>query len=332
MVRAALLVLVLALSACATTRTAPVQDRSVPVEPVVARTAAPKPASKPAKLRDWRPDSHTVQKGDTLYSIALEYGLDYRELAAWNDLADINLIRVGQSLRLVPTQNGGAAMDRKPAQAGTQSLPLRTEVVPQPKPISEAPLITQPKAVKLPYSDAVLAQLERGPVAPPAKPEPAAAAVKPDSALARPVAAVEKAQADAAPREANETEDVALEWIWPSNGRVIAEFSEARNSKGLDIAGKAGQPVYAAAPGKVVYSGAGLRGYGRLVIIKHNPIYLSAYAHNQQVLVKEGQIVTRGQKIAEMGDSDADQVKLHFQIRQMGKPVDPLKYLPEAQK
>ena len=123
-------------------------------------------------------------------------------------------------------------------------------------------------------------------------------------------------------------EDETLEWSLPAQGKLVAGFSESANNKGIDIAGKLGQPITASAPGKVVYSGSGLRGYGKLVIIKHNKTYLSAYAHNDQVLVKEGQSVTRGQKIAEMGNTDADQVKLHFEVRRFGKPVDPAKYLP----
>ena len=118
-----------------------------------------------------------------------------------------------------------------------------------------------------------------------------------------------------------------IAWIWPASGKTVGAFSEG-GSKGLDIAGKAGDPVIAAADGKVVYSGTGLRGYGKLVILKHNNSYLSAYAHNQAIAVKEGHAVTKGQKIAEMGNSDADQVKLHFEVRRQGKPVDPLKYLP----
>ena len=114
---------------------------------------------------------------------------------------------------------------------------------------------------------------------------------------------------------------------WPTRGNVLAGFDEVKN-KGIDISGKAGDPVLAAADGKVVYAGSGLRGYGNLVILKHNNIYLTAYAHNQSLLVKEDQAIKRGQKIAEMGNSDADQVKLHFEIRRQGKPVDPAKYLP----
>lgn len=131
------------------------------------------------------------------------------------------------------------------------------------------------------------------------------------------------AAAAAAPAAA----DGNLGFIWPSSGTVIAGFDDARN-KGLDIGGKAGDPVVAAADGRVIYSGAGLRGYGNLILIKHNNTYLTAYAHNQALLVKDDQVVKKGQKIAEMGSSDADRVKLHFEVRRQGKPVDPSRYLP----
>ena len=131
----------------------------------------------------------------------------------------------------------------------------------------------------------------------------------------------------AAGTPATPADSEGLAFIWPHNGAVTAGFDEAKN-KGLDLAGKAGDPVLAAADGKVVYAGAGLRGYGNLVIIKHNNTFLSAYAHNQALLVREDQAVKRGQTIAQMGNSDADQVKLHFEIRRLGKPVDPVKFLP----
>ncbi|MES2532567.1 MAG: peptidoglycan DD-metalloendopeptidase family protein [Pseudomonadota bacterium] len=131
--------------------------------------------------------------------------------------------------------------------------------------------------------------------------------------------------APAKPAASGGDEDVG--WIWPASGTLIAGFDEAKN-KGLDISGKAGDSVLAAADGRVVYAGAGLRGYGNLIILKHNNTYLTAYAHNQTLLVKEDQSVQRGQKIAEMGSSDADRVKLHFEIRRQGKPVDPSRYLP----
>lgn len=119
-----------------------------------------------------------------------------------------------------------------------------------------------------------------------------------------------------------------LTWIWPVSGPVLASFDGVRN-KGLDIGGTAGEPVLAAADGRVVYSGSGLRGYGNLIIIKHNNTYLTAYAHNRALMVKEDQAVKRGQKIAEMGNSDADRVKLHFEVRRQGKPVNPAQYLPK---
>ena len=152
---------------------------------------------------------------------------------------------------------------------------------------------------------------------PPAADKPAPQAAAAASAPAAPVSA-------AAPAVSPE-DDIA--WIWPTSGPVLAGFDEVKN-KGLDIGGAAGDPVLAAADGRVVYVGAGLRGYGNLIILKHNNTYLTAYAHNQTLLIKEDQTVRKGQKIAEMGSSDADRVKLHFEVRRQGKPVDPSKYLP----
>ncbi len=148
---------------------------------------------------------------------------------------------------------------------------------------------------------------------------PAKAASAPSSAPTPPPVAAAAAKSSGS--------DDDLGWVWPGKGHVIAGFDEVKN-KGLDIGGNAGDPVVAAAEGKVVYAGSGLRGYGNLIILKHNNTYLSAYAHNKSLLVKEDQTVKKGQKIAEMGDSDADRVKLHFEVRRQGKPVDPLKYLP----
>ena len=149
-----------------------------------------------------------------------------------------------------------------------------------------------------------------------------------DSSASQPAASASGAAVtSAAPGAAAAQVDEALVWMWPASGAVTAGFDEAK-SKGLSIAGKAGDPVVAAADGRVVYAGSGLRGYGNLVIIKHNSTYLTAYAHNQTLLVKEDQVVRRGQKIAEMGSTDAESVKLHFEIRRQGKPTDPAKLLP----
>ena len=145
----------------------------------------------------------------------------------------------------------------------------------------------------------------------------AASAARPASAPA--------ASTPAAPAASAGEDEIA--WIWPAQGTLVAGFDEAKN-KGFDIAGKAGDAVIAAADGRVVYAGAGLRGYGNLIILKHNNTFLTAYAHNQALMIKEDQTVKKGQKIAEMGNSDADRVKLHFEIRRQGKPVDPAKYLP----
>ncbi len=158
----------------------------------------------------------------------------------------------------------------------------------------------------------------------PAAPAPAPASSAPAPATASASAAKPAASAPSAPAAGGE-DDVA--WIWPAQGPVLAGFDEAKN-KGMDIAGKTGDPVMASADGRVVYAGAGLRGYGNLIILKHNNTFLTAYAHNHTLLVKEDQSVRKGQKIAEMGASDADRVKLHFEIRKQGKPVDPAKFLP----
>lgn len=251
---------------------------------------------KPAREKDWRPEVHVVQKGDTMYSIAFNYGFDYHELAELNAIKDPSVISIGQEIRLFPGRQNTAT-------ASSETRP------------SESSVKEQPKLAKYPYSEAAMVQIEKVQEAP--KPRPAE------------VAKVEsKPRPVAAPDTSDDSEEAELDWSMPAQGKLIADFSESASRKGIDIAGKLGQPVFASAPGKVVYSGSGLRGYGKLVIIKHNKTYLSAYAHNDQVLVKEGQSVTRGQKIAAMGKTDTDQVKLHFEVRRFGKPVDPAKYLP----
>ncbi|PYD91299.1 peptidase M23 [Pseudomonas syringae pv. pisi] len=180
---------------------------------------------------------------------------------------------------------------------GERSANVQTQPVPMP-PSASVPRKTEPRADKTPYSEGKVAT-----TTPPATTAPAT---------------------PAAPAASDEAR---LSWMWPSEGRVIATFDDGRN-KGIDIAGKMGQPVVAAGSGKVMYAGSGIRGYGNLVIVKHSNSLLSAYAHNRKIVVKEGDNVSRGQVIAEMGDSDADAVKLHFEIRQQGKPVDPTRFLP----
>ncbi|HEX4985663.1 MAG TPA: peptidoglycan DD-metalloendopeptidase family protein [Burkholderiales bacterium] len=270
--------------------------------------AAEAPTTKPYREGDWRPEYHVVKKGDTLYSIALDYGQDYRELAAWNNLEDPALIKIDQRIRLFPPDSAGEAVAVQPA-------PL-----PAPVPV---PAYAEPKARKLPYSEHALAQLTQQPAA--ASPGPASAtrpAPKPEAAAAPPAAAP-------VVRKDVPLSDGKMVWEWPAEGKLLYGFGQGPIQKGIGIEGRSGQPVLAAAPGKVVYSGSGLRGYGKLIIIKHNASYLSVYAHNSRVLVKEGQMVAKGQKIAEIGDTDSDRVALHFEIRRLGKPIDPLQYLPE---
>lgn len=294
------LLALLAIAGCASKSPAPVIDRST--QPTAAA-----PASQ---------DFYTVKKGDTMYSIALDHGLDYKDLVAWNNIENPNRILVGQQLRV--KRPGGAA------DAGASDVAVAQPIVGAPAIEKRAldgntdTVKREPKAGKEPYSEQALAQAQGQAKTPE---PPANAVVKSD------VKVEAKAEAEPKPAAPALVGD-ELAWIWPASGKVVATYSEGGN-KGVDIAGKAGDPVIAAGEGKVVYSGTGLRGYGKLVIVKHNNTYLSAYAHNQNILVKEGQSVSKGQKIAEMGSSDADQVKLHFEVRRQGKPVDPLKYLPQ---
>jgi lipoprotein NlpD len=177
-----------------------------------------------------------------------------------------------------------------------------------------APVVATTGAVSKPVTLSSVAPVASGPV-PPA------------SAAAKPASAASASSSPAAPTAAVSGSEDDIAWIWPTNGAVLAGFDEVKN-KGLDIGGANGDPVLAAADGRVVYVGAGLRGYGNLIILKHNNTYLTAYAHNKTLLIKEDQSVRKGQKIAEMGSSDTDRVKLHFEVRRQGKPVDPAKYLP----
>ena len=297
------------LAAVILTACSSIQPLGTTPKPGVATTEATR--MKAAGEQDWRPATHQVMKGDTMYSIAFYYGLDYHELAELNGIKDPRVIQVGQVLRLFP-----AAAKTAPA-ANTQPF----EIV----------LKDQPKVVKYVYNDAAMAKIDEVQSAS-TKTYTVEGATIEVTPLGRQAAASYPKVEAAPPADSPiiNTEEDALQWSMPTTGKIIARFSEAANRKGIDIAGKLGQSIVASAPGKVVYSGSGLRGYGKLIIIKHNKTYLSAYAHNDKVLVKEGQSVKRGEKIAEMGKTDADQVKLHFEVRRLGKPVDPAKYLPKS--
>ncbi|SEH75156.1 peptidoglycan DD-metalloendopeptidase family protein [Stutzerimonas xanthomarina] len=223
---------------------------------------------------------YTVQRGDTLWSIAFRFGWDWRDLARVNNIRPPHVIYPGQTIRF-SGQVPRAARSAPPPQPPVTSTPtIVTNPVPTPPPLTR-------------------------PTLPTAKPP----------APSIPIKAVTRS---------------ASGWAWPAGGTVIGRFSSNGSlNKGIDIAGELGQPVLAASDGAVVYAGSGLRGYGELVIIKHSDTYVSAYGHNRRLLVQEGQQVKAGQTIAEMGSTGTDRVKLHFEIRRQGKPVDPLQYLPK---
>ena len=308
-VRLILVMLLPVIGGCASHAPVPVEDRAC-TAPV-----AVKPAATAAIATDSRATYHTVKKGDTLYSIALDNGQDYKDVAAWNNLDNPNLIKVGQQLRVTPPDSGTPVAVTK---AVTTSAPEEIKPAAVVASSNTETLKREPKGGKLAYSDEALAKARQGD--PAAKPAEAKPEVKPE---AKP----EAKPADAKPAEKPAVTGDEVEWMWPANGKLIAAFAEG-GGKGVDIAGKAGDPVLAAAGGVVSYAGAGLRGYGNLVVLRHNGTYLSVYAHNSKILVKEKQTVSKGQKIAEMGSTDAESPRLHFEIRRQGKPADPQKFLP----
>ena len=290
---------------CGSPNRAPVEDRPSGIRPVPSATvatpapitapAAPETKALPGSENAGKPGYYTVKPGDTLIRIGLETGQNWRDIVRWNNLENPNVVEVGQVLRVVPP-----GVD--PSAAST-------------RPVAVAKIDTRPLDNGRPAAAATPAPVPTPAALPPPAPTPAAA-----------VAAAPSAAVASAPPAARQGDD-DVNWTWPASGTVLTSFDDAR-SKGLAIAGKVGDPVVAAADGRVVYAGSGLRGYGNLVIVKHNATYLTAYAHNQTLLVKEDQAVRRGQKIAEMGSTDADRVQLHFEIRKQGKPIDPARLLP----
>jgi lipoprotein NlpD len=225
------------------------------------------------------PTSYAVQRGDTLYSIAFRYGLDYRALALANNISSSFTIYPGQKLLLVKGAIGKKA-------AAAQAKPAKPKPKPSVKPVIKAP----PKT--------------------------------PTRTASRPTPKVAVKTVASAPS------NIAVSgWRWPTAGKVVRGYSSSVH-KGIDISGERGDPIYAVASGQVVYAGTGIVGFGELLIIKHNELYLSAYGHNSRLLVDEGETVKAGQKIAEKGSSGTNTIKLHFEIRKEGKPIDPLKLLP----
>ncbi len=305
-----LALLVVGLAGCASSGSnrAPVEDRkpqprvvaAPPAVPSVAPAAAADTRALPGAENAGKPGFYTVKAGDSLIRIALENGQNWRDVQRWNALDNPNLIEVGQVLRVAPPPpdaNGAVARPVQPA-GRVDSRPLDARAAAS-APVAAA--VTPAASVPVVTSAPSASSAPSAPAAAPMAPAPIRAPA----------------------REGDED----VNWQWPAAGPVATTFDEAR-SKGLALTGKAGDPVLAAADGRVVYAGSGLRGYGNLVIVKHNATYLTAYAHNQTLLVKDEQVVRRGQKIAEMGSSDAERVQLHFEIRRLGVPIDPLKLLP----
>jgi lipoprotein NlpD len=297
---------------------APVIDRTP--EPIKAK---PSQAVKPTAVKnnvngkDWRPTTYTVKKGDTLYSIGLDFGYDYKEIAQNNNIAPPYTIHIGEQLKI----KGNSASNTKPAETANNDevviKPLNNEntiiqgqsntVAP-----SELPLLNSPKALRENYSDQALSAQNTNVPTP----------IKAVENKAPEIKAVETKNADS-----NLVSEDAIDWGSPTKGKIKNGFAEGTSAKGIDIEGTMGQEINAVSNGKVIYNGSDLRGYGNLVIVKHNKDYLSVYAHNSKILVKEGQTVSKGQKIAEMGNSGTDAVKLHFEIRYQGKSVDPTKFI-----
>jgi lipoprotein NlpD len=235
------------------------------------------------------PAAHTVGQSDTLYSVAFLYGLTVEQLATWNGIRKPYTIYRGQKIRLT------APPPRK-----------------APPPVVRKPAPSQPKVSRAPSRP----KLVLPPNVRPSQPKVTASRSKPSVSTA--------------PAPEPQSRKGPPSWTWPASGAIIKRFdARSTGKKGINIAGKPGNPVRAAAAGKIVYSGSGLSGYGRLIIIKHNKDFLSAYAHNRKLIAREGQWVKKGELIAHMGSSATDRTELHFEIRKKGRPVDPLRYLPK---
>ncbi|MCZ8114904.1 peptidoglycan DD-metalloendopeptidase family protein [Silanimonas sp.] len=317
---------------------------------VVREEAAPRPIytdSRPVRAAAStapRGPSHVVQAGDTLYGIAFRNSLDWREVARWNGIGEPFVIKPGQVLRLSAPRREATGARVASAPSGTPTPPASAPAVASgPPPIPRGPAGSSgPVARSTPPAPAPVARPVTAPTpanpptptptTPVASATPTSTSVPPSSPGPRPPAAV----AAPAPVPASTPTGPAGtgafragQWQWPTQGQVISRYAEGDKARqGIAIAGSAGQPVRAAAAGTVVYSGAGLVGYGELIIIKHNDEWLSAYGHNRRRLVAEGANISAGQQIAELGRTGTSRDMLHFEIRRNGKPVDPTPLLP----
>jgi lipoprotein NlpD len=303
-----LLAFVLLLVGCASGQhKAPVEERGVasrptavngtaPAAPTTAATETAKPL--PGAENAGKPGYYTIKPGDTLTQVGLDQGHNWKDIAKWNNIDNPNLIEVGQVIRIAPPGAEAAAVGARPVTtAKVESKPLDSKpAAPGTTPVPTVAATTTPAGAGASASSATSTAASSSPTATPSVP-------------------------------AAKDSDDEVNWQWPASGALVSQFDEGK-TKGLAIAGRAGDPVLAAADGKAVYVGSAIRGYGNLIVIQHNSRYLTAYAHNQTLLVKEGQTVRRGQRIAAMGSTDAERVQLHFEIRRHGKPIDPAKLLP----
>jgi lipoprotein NlpD len=306
------------ISGCASNTPAPVIEKKITTE---KSTASQKNKPVVRVKRDPNqpcPDTYIVKPGDTLYSLSLDCGFYYKEVAQANDIKEPYAIKVGDKIKFdqVKTNNPVAISNESKKNEEVVTTPLKNNeeaitnteasAQPQTKPTTGGIVhLDSPKAYREKYTDEAYNHKTVMPQTQPVN----------NNSLA-------------APKEATPgvLED-KIDWQWPAKGKLENLFNEAQGQKGIDIVGSLGQEIKAAGSGKVIYSGEDLKGYGKLVIIKHNNSYLSVYAHNKELLVKEGQVITKGQKIATMGDSGTDKVKLHFEIRKQGQSVDPTSFL-----
>ncbi len=292
--------LVLSLSACVTQAPAPSETRQWNTAQN-ARSIVKNSASEDGYYR--------VKAKDTLYRIALENGQDYRDLAKWNNIADPSSISEGMLLRVIPP---GQTWDNIEKEEVKKTSAVLTK--------------NAPKVGKVAYSQDNLKKespIEVIDLSAKNTSKNVALDLKKENKTQSKIE--NKVPPNKTDRPTTKTEGGVV-WGWPTNNPLRQGYSAA--TKGMEFSGKAGDAILAAADGKVVYAGNGLRGYGELVIIKHSALFLSAYGHNRKILVKEGQNVKRGQRIAEMGNSDSSTTQLHFELRRQGKPIDPAPYLP----
>ena len=307
----------LVVAGCADNPPAPIETRSAITGSAKSSSQAPVVADARDHPSDLVPgEPYTVVRGDTLYSIAFRLGLDYRALALANDISPPYTIYPGQRLNTVPDSRTAASPEPSPPVSKTPSPKVATAspAAPAAKPSSPVPTQSTAKSTPKPTPKPKTAPANAQSTAVVVTKEPTPKPVAKPAPKPRPPPRIELGPVS--------------RWLWPSSGGVERAFSSVLH-KGIDIAGKRGDPVTATAAGVVVYAGTGLTGYGALLIVKHNEQFLSAYGHNDAMLVAEGTEVRAGQQIATMGSTGTDTVKLHFEIRRQGTPVDPLRLLPK---